>query len=171
MIQVPPQVVRGWHVHPPRIATDADIAMLEAAFGGRLPTSYVAFVQSQGFVNFGYDPQQTRVFTYSRSTGAQRELRQGYVGFLAVPERALQTWRTFTDKSDPDAEDLPLIPDGFFPAGNDLAQGLILIELSTGKIWYWPESAWRWGTEDNLHLGFVADDFDDFINGLRPDVT
>ena len=37
-----------------------------------------------------------------------------------------------------------------------------------GRIWYWPFNEWAWGTEDNTWLGFVADDFRDFINGLRP---
>jgi hypothetical protein len=128
-------------------------------------------VKTFGFVKFGYDSNDTRIVTVIHEGEGQREITQATIGFLVSPERAIQTWETFTDKSDPDAEDLPLIPDGFFPAANDNGQGLVLIELQTGRIWYWRESAWRWGTEDNTRLGFVANDFDAFINALRPEVA
>ncbi|HEY9024533.1 MAG TPA: SMI1/KNR4 family protein [Burkholderiaceae bacterium] len=171
MIQVSDDVKQGWLVYPPRKASDADLLALEATFGARLPAQYADFVKHYGFVKFGYDANDTRVFTFVYEGEGQRELRQATAGFLVPPDRAVQTWTTFTDKSDPDSEESPLIPDGYFPAGNDNGQGLILIELATGKIWYWRESAWRWGTEDNTRLGFVADDFDGFINALRPETA
>jgi hypothetical protein len=156
---------------PAKQATDADILQLEAIFGATLPRPYVDFVKPQGFVKFGYDAHDTRLFTVVYDGGGRRELRQATMGFLVSAERAIQTWTTFTDRSDPDSEELPLIPDGYFPAGNDNGQGLNLIELATGRIWHWRESAWRWGTEDNQQLGFVAEDFDAFIDGLRPEVA
>ena len=171
MIQVSDDIKQGWLHFPPRKATEAEIRLLEARFGASLPRQYVDFVKTYGFVKFGYDANDTRIVTVMHEGEGQRELSQATIGFLVPPERAIQTWTTFTDKSDPDAEDLPLIPDGYFPAANDNGQGLVLIELQTGRIWYWRESAWRWGTEDNTRLGFVAQDFDGFINALRPEVA
>ena len=171
MIQVPDDVKQGWLRSPPKKATDADIFKLEATFGAKLPGQYVDFVKQYGFVKFGYDANDTRIFTVVYEGDGQRELRQATAAFLVSPERAVQTLENFTDKSDPDSEELPLIPDGYFPAGNDNGQGLVLVELATGKVWYWRESAWRWGTEDNTRLGFVADDFDGFINALRPEIA
>lgn len=89
------------------------------------------------------------------------EIRQGWLHY--PPKKA--------SAKDIRLGDLPLIPDGFLPAANDNGQGLVLIELQTGKVWYWRESAWRWGTEDNTRLAFVADDFDGFINALRPELS
>jgi hypothetical protein len=171
MIQVSDDVERGWLNHSPKKATDADILELEARVGAQLPRQYVDFVKTYGFVKFGYDAHDTRIFTVVHEGDDQREPRQATMGFLVSPERALRTWVAFTDKSAPDSEESPLIPDGYFPAGNDNGQGLVLIELATGAIWHWRASAWRWGTEDNTRLGFVAKDFDEFINGLRPEAT
>ena len=170
MIRVPDGVEQAWLRDSPAKATDADIAMLEATFGVRMPRQYVDFVKQHGFVKFGLDANDTRIFTVVHEREGLRELRQATAGFLVSPDRAVQTFENFTDKSDPESEELPLIPDGYFPAGNDNGQGLILIELASGKVWFWRESAWRWGTEDNTRLGFVADDFDGFINALRPEI-
>jgi hypothetical protein len=169
MIQVPDHVRQGWLAFGPRKASDSDIRLLEARLGAPLPRSYVEFVQTCGFVRFGFDMHDTRMFTVTDDADGRRGLRQATMGFLVSPERALQTWTAFTDRSDPESEVSPLIPDGYFPAGNDSGQGLLLIELATGRIWHWRESAWRWGTEDNTRLGFVAEDFEAFFNGLRPE--
>ena len=66
-------------------------------------------------------------------------------------------------------EGLPMIPRNVFPIANGYGQELVSIELepSPGRIWYWPERQDPWGTGDNTQLGYAADDFYVFINGLR----
>ncbi len=74
MIQVPDDVKQGWLRSPSKKATDADIFKLEATFGAKLPGQYVDFVKQYGFVRFGYDANDTRIFTVVYERDGQREL-------------------------------------------------------------------------------------------------
>jgi hypothetical protein len=60
-------------------------------------------------------------------------------------------------------------PGTYFAIGGTPGQDQILMELSPtpGRIWFWPERKDAWGTGDNTELGFVADSFTAFIEGLR----
>ncbi len=66
---------------------------------------------------------------------------------------------------------MPAFPADYLPVGNSAGQSQILLELrpASGRVWYWRESEWRWGTGDKIELGFVANNFYDVINNLQPD--
>ena len=169
MINVTPALEQAWHEFGKLTATPQDIALIEARLNAKLPLAYADFVQHYGFVVFGYDKDRTCMFDYAYDKVGQREVRRNEASFLYPTEDALKVYRNMTDDSNVADETLPSIPRGFFTFCSDPGQGKLLIELATGKIWYWPESDSRWGTEDNTALGFVADDFEAFINGLMPD--
>ncbi|MCE2970100.1 MAG: SMI1/KNR4 family protein [Burkholderiales bacterium] len=65
----------------------------------------------------------------------------------------------------------PRFPSNYLKIANSAGQDAILLELGgdhLGRVWYWPENADAWGRGTNTMLGFVAENFYDFINRLRP---
>jgi SMI1 / KNR4 family (SUKH-1) len=60
----------------------------------------------------------------------------------------------------------PMIPAGMFPFSTDSAGNWLLFkgdDPQRGSVWIWIWSDDIWGEGDNIWIGFVADDFDDFL--------
>ena len=169
MFQIPESMQEYWNSHPEPKATAADIARIEAAIGSALPAPYVEFVTQFGFVVFDDVPEMRCLFDYTVTFPDRQEIREGDIGFLHEPDRLLMAYENLTTSEFEDDEQSPSFPPNFLPVGNDAGQGQILLELGeqAGRVWYWPEREWAWGTQDNTWLGFVSEDFYQFINGLR----
>lgn len=168
---ITPAVLQAWHIKNEPKACQADIEMMERELAIKLPQAYVEFVMTYGFVIFGQDPDRRRYFDSVYTGNGQSVVRRGNIAFLDNPTDVIQGYRILTSTDDPDDETLPAFPNEYIPVGNDAGQGQILLEMSPqhGRVWYWKEKEWRWGTEDNTEFGFVANDFYDFINNLQPD--
>ncbi len=170
MFQIPETMQSFWKQQGYQKATTADIARIEAKIGSSLPATYVEFVKRFGFVVFDEDiPEMRCLFDYTVTFPDRKEVRQGDIRFLFEPDDVIKIHHICTRAQSEDDEDFPKFPANFLPLGSDAGQGVILLELGDhpGRIWYWPEKEWAWGTQDNTWLGFVADDFQAFINGLR----
>jgi hypothetical protein len=170
MFQIPEAMLSHWTQRGYPKATAADIARLEARFGS-LPAPYVEFVTRIGFVVFDDVPGMRWRFDYTLTFPDRKEIRQGDIAFLLKPDKLIKAYDICTTKQTEEEEDegFPKFPANFLPVGSDAGQGAILLELGEhpGRVWYWPENEWAWGMEDNTWLGFVAEDFQAFINGLR----
>lgn len=73
--------------------------------------------------------------------------------------------------ADPDNETgEPFFPPNMLCFAGNAGTDQLLLELGTAtpRVWFWKDSNDAFGQNDNRHLGFVADTFDDFINTLRP---
>jgi len=152
-------------------ATKTDIAQVEAALAIKLPSDYVAFVSSYGFVEFGRDePERRCLFSYVIDENGQRVTRQREISFLFSANKLAPRYRYMTTTDDPEDENRPAIPPGYLPVGSDAGHSAILLDIAAnpGQVWFWPFNDDRWGLGDNVALGFVADNFEDFINSLRP---
>lgn len=170
MYNLTSDIINSWESDNRSVALKSDIEQIESALNLKLPVPYIEFVMTYGFVIFGNDNENTSVFNYKYTDGQQHNTLQQEVAFLSTADLVIKAHRILTDSSDPDDHSLPSFPKSFIPVGNDLGQGKILIESAPhhGRVWYWPESESRWGSEGNHQLGFIADDFYDFINGLQP---
>ncbi|MBL8472114.1 MAG: SMI1/KNR4 family protein [Rhodocyclaceae bacterium] len=171
MFKLPPGMIDTWRAMGKPIASPADIARLESELGTRLPAPYVEFVGRYGFVVFGGDAERRAVFSYVIDQPGQREAREDVVRYMFNPDMLMTIYRYMISTDEPDDESRPMIPRAYLPVASDAGHGRILLELEgrPGRVWYWPERDSRWGTEDNTQLGYVAENFEDFINGLRPD--
>lgn len=159
-----------WASHPEPKATTADIARIEAEIGSTLPVSYIEFVTRIGFVIFGEDAEERNHFDYTITFPDRQEIREGDISFLEEPDRLITGYRVLTTSEIEDDEQFPKFPANYLPIGNSAGQDQILLEMGehAGRVWFWPYNDWAWGTEDNTRLGFVAEDFYEFINKLRP---
>lgn len=170
-----PGMLDAWRAAGKPPATPADVQTLERGLGIVLPPAYVDFIRQFGFVSFGDDAERRWRFDCRYPQGGQVVVRPGHIAFLPRADQVVKAHRILTSTLDPDDRSLPAFPAHFLPVGNDLGQGAVLLELGgaagqvAGRVWYWAEREWRWGTEDNTELGFVAEDFYAFINGLLPD--
>lgn len=171
MFDITPGMAQAWRDLPRPRATQADIAALESALGVQLPRGYVDFVSQHGFVAFGRDPEGRCMFRYTGEDHGRRETRQGDIPFLFQPERLLQIHRYMTSTELPDDETRPMIPPGYLPVASDAGHGCILLDVAAhpGQVWSWRDSPARRGADDNVAIGFVADDFAAFINHLSSD--
>jgi len=170
MFNVTPGMEQAWRDLPKPKATAADIAQIESVLGIRLPASYVEFVTRYGFVVFGRDPEDRSMFRYVIDAGGQKETRQGDIRALFRPDKLLLAHRNMTTAESPDDKTRPMIPPGYLPIASDAGQGAILLDVAMrpGQVWYWRDNPVRWGLDDNTVIGFVAEDFEAFINGLLP---
>jgi len=170
MFNVTPGMEQAWRDLPKPKATAADIARIESVLGIKLSASYVEFVTRYGFVVFGRDPEDRSMFRYTIDAGGQKETRQGDIRALFRPDKLLLAHRNMTTAESPDDETRPMIPPGYLPIASDAGQGAILLDVAghPGQVWYWRENPVRWGLDDNTVVGFVAEDFEAFINGLLP---
>lgn len=168
MFRIPNAVEAYWSQQDYHRPTAVDIARLADLIGAPLPLSYVDFITRYGFVSFDDIPGMQRRFDYfvfpSDGEVGRREIR-----FLLEPCRIMKAHEICTRAQSDDDEDFPKFPAKFLPVGNDAGQGLILIEFGEypGRIWFWRENEWAWGMGDNTWLGFVANDFQDFIDRLQ----
>jgi hypothetical protein len=171
MFQITPGMLQSWAAMNEPKASAADVALLQSLAGGPLSAAYVEFITRYGFVVFGRDPERRWLFTYVVDQGGQREVRQRGISYLYEPDKVAKIHRFMTTTDDPDDESRPQLPEGYLPIGSDSGHGRILLDVraNPGHVLYQPETDWRWGTEDNTWLGRVADNFYDFVNGLRPD--
>lgn len=171
MFKLSPDMIEGFRLDPQPRATAADLALVEAGIGCALPAPYKEFVTQQGFVVFGNDQRRLCLFDCRYDQAGQTVVRRGDIAFLHDPRNVLKAWRNFTAPPASEDDSMPAFPAEYLPVGNSAGQSQILLELSPtpGRVWYWRESEWRWGTGENTALGFVADDFYDFINNLQPD--
>lgn len=169
---VPKTVLDAWEASGKPIASRDDIDRMEQQLGVKLPSAYVDFVMTYGFVCFDRDKDDVCNFLYRKELDSSSPAEYGRIRFLKNPEYVIMAYNIMTSTEDPDDPTLPAFPKEYIPVGGDDGQGLILLEISPehGRVWYWSEEKmeWRWGTEGNTKLGFVADNFYDFINNLLP---
>jgi len=169
MFQIPETMQSHWIKRDKPRATTADIMRIESAIYSSLTLPYVEFVTQFGFVVFDDVPGMRCHFDYLITFPNRKEIREGNIGFFLEPEKLVKAYEILTTTEFDDDEDFPKFPRNYLPVGNDVGTGQILLELGehAGRVWYWPYNDWAWGTEDNTWLGFVAEDFYDFINRLR----
>ncbi len=147
-------------------ATSVDIEKIEAELDITLPVPYVEFITQYGFVSFDEDCDG---LDYSIIFPDRQEIHQGDITFLMRADDLVIGYRNLMIDSVEDG--LPTFPKNYLSIGNDEGQGQILLKMDgedTGSVWYWPFNEWAWGIETNTWLGFVAKDFYEFINKLRP---
>jgi len=171
MFNITDNMVQAWREMGDPLATTADISFIEHSLDIKLPADYEAFVRQYGFVHFGRDePERRCLFSYAIEASGQRVTRQREVRFMHKPAKLVPRYRYLTTADDPDDETRPSIPQGYLPVAGDAAYGAVLLDISAhpGQVWFWPYSDDRWGLGHNVALGFVADNFEDFINSLRP---
>ncbi|MEP6501812.1 MAG: SMI1/KNR4 family protein [Betaproteobacteria bacterium] len=172
MFKITPRMAQAWRDLPSPRATPADVTLVEGSLGIRLPPAYAAFITQHGFVVFGRDPEGRCVFSYVIDDGVREVTREADITFLFELEKLMRVYRYMISTDFPEDETRPMIPPGYLTIGHDSGQGTLLLDVAAnpGRVYYWPESEWRWGTEDNVALGYVAENFEDFINSLRPDL-
>ena len=170
MFKIPEIMQNYWKKQAEPKASALDIFRIESTIGLKLPIAYVEFITQFGFVVFDDIQGMRCLFDYIISLPDRKEVREGDIGFILETERLLSAYETLTRKQFEFDDEFPKFPAHYLPIGNDAGQGKILLELGehAGRVWYWPFNEWAWGTEDNTWLGFVADNFYDFINRLRP---
>jgi len=152
----------------PKASTE-EIKRIEVEFNIALPVPYIEFITQFGFVLFGRDAEKKKNFEYSIIYPDRQEIHQGDIAFLRQTSRVISCYHNMTQELIEDG--LPAIPKNYLPVGSDAGQGQILLKMDgedAGSVWYWPYNEWAWGTETNAWLGFVAKDFYEFINKLRP---
>jgi hypothetical protein len=170
MFQIPHSMLAYWNGDNKPKASAADIARIEQAIGAALPAPYVEFVTEFGFVVFGRDREQRYHFDYLVTLPDRKEVREGNIRFLHPADGLLMAYDNLTTAEFEGDEQTPCFPSTYLPVGNDAGQGQILLEIGeqAGRVWYWPYNEWAWGTRTNTWLGFVAGNFYEFINKLRP---
>jgi hypothetical protein len=160
-----------WNASGELKTTASDISKIEAAIGSKLAQPFVDFVTEFDCIVFQPGVIGMRcMFYYTVQFYDRKEIRESNIAFFHNADDIIQAWKIVTQYED-EEEGLPQFPANYLPVGNDSGQGLILLELGehAGRVWYWEEKADAWGTGDNAEpLGFVAEDFYEFINGLRP---
>lgn len=165
-MRIPPTTLEWWGSMGFEPASEADIARVEAALGLTLPDDYKAFLKAHGFVEWDIDIPDS--FDYRFGPDHQPTVKNdGCISHLwpaAHLERMAADVRTGAAGSPP-----LFYPNTHFPIGGTPGQDQILMELTPkqGRIWFWPEREDHWGQGDNTELGFVAETFTDFIEGLR----
>lgn len=166
MFQITESMQIYWKKTDEPKATAFDTALIETELSIILPVPYVEFITQYGFVFFDEDCDG---FDYSIIFPDLNEIYQGNISYLKGPNHLVIGYRNSTINSVDDG--LPAFPKNYFPIGNDEGQGQVLLKMDgedTGSVWYWPYNEWAWGAETNTWLGFVAKDFYEFINKLRP---
>ena len=107
-------------------------------------------------------------FDYYYHFNDRKEIHRGDIICMLDPDILIRAYNIMHEDSP--EENLPMIPPGYLAVAADAGQGRILLQIEdtqVGSVWYWYYSEWAWGVEENTKLGFVADDFYDFINHLK----
>ena len=171
MFNVTGGMLQAWKKWDKPLATPADIANIESSLGIQLPAEYVDFVTRFGYVLFGRDvPERRSRFSDVIDVDGKSVTRHRDVRFMHQPDKIVPRYRYMTTTDDTDDETRPSIASGFLPVAGDASYGEVLLDIAAnpGQVWFWPENPDRWGLGDNVALGFVARNFTDFINSLRP---
>lgn len=157
----PRETLEYWRKIGATLATDTDIALLEAHLGGKAPTSYVEFMKTYGSVQFDFEISSR--FEYFYNYPGRTEVRSEAISFIKSPKKAMQYYDGL--QNDPEVH----LPKYLLPFAMDYGQGELLIEFgqTTERIFYWDFDAHDWES-GNTRLGFVSDTMYDFINNLMP---
>jgi len=170
MFNIPRAMLDYWAKKAEPKATTADIAMVETATGGKLARPYVEFVTEFGFVVFDDVPGMRYKFDYALRYADRMEVRTGDIGYMLNPSALVRAYHRGTQVDDP-GEGLPCYPPDYLVVAGSAGQDSVLLQIHgdhPGRVWYWPENEDAWGRGTNVALGFVAENFYDFINRLRP---
>lgn len=158
--QIPPETLAYWQRTGMEPVSDADIALLEQRLGGKAPASYADFMKTYGSVEFAFRIKNG--FDYVYRMDDRTEQRSEAISFIKSPEQALKYYDGL--RKDPKIN----MPEHLLPFAMDYGQGELLIEFGqpTERVYYWSFDNHDWET-GTTRLGFVADSFTDFINGLK----
>lgn len=166
MFLIPQETLDFWAKEDEPKATAVDVRYIEDYLRGTLPAPYVEFITTYGYVEF---PENRDGFEYTVDYGSQVVRKAAGISILFDAHSVVEAHGNMTDPNGPAEEGIPAYPQKYLPIGVNAGQSEILLELGgiTGRIWFWQENEWPWGQEGNTHLGFIADNMYDFINGLR----
>jgi hypothetical protein len=170
MFNLPQVMLDYWTRKSKPKATTADIAVVEAAIGAELALPYVEFVTQFGFVLFSSVPGMRNEFDYALRYPDRMEVQSGDIAYMLDPQMLVRAYNHDT-KLDVPEEGLPCYPPDYLVVAGSAGQDSVLLQIHgdhPGRVWYWPENEDAWGRGTNTVLGFVAENFYDFINRLRP---
>ncbi len=164
-MKIPAATLEFWAEAGFSPATRDEVARVAELMGRTPPADYQEFLLSHGFVEWDIDIPDT--FQWRLRGEGQDVVKSSSVTHLE-PVRKMESYLRHGRVDDP-SRGLPQFPAEFFPIAGTAGQDAILMELAPehGRIWYWPEREDPWGTGDNTELGFVAESFTAFIEGLR----
>jgi len=164
MLVLPPDIQALAEREPVDRASEADLAMLRGLTALDVRQSYREFISTWGYIRF--DPLDDPCeFTYAyREPGMATDLRSSISMFMPA-DKVAQYYHGLVLDVD---EDLPKFPAHMLPICFTPGQSHVLLECGgdTDRVWFWEfrGNAWREGAPS---LGFVAETFQDFLNGLR----
>lgn len=171
MFKIPEAMLNYWQTKNKPKATTTDIQFIESSLRIKLPVPYVEFVAQYGFVLFQSGVSGIcDAFDYTITYPDRIEVHEGDIAYILSADRVVLSYNIATDPNYGE-EWSPCFPRNYLPIASDAGQGKILLELGgeySGRVWYWTEKQWPWGEEDNTWLGFVAENFYEFINNLHP---
>ncbi len=165
-IVLPPETLKDWEAFGQPPATEDELAALAGLAGTPLPEDYIAFISAHGFAQWDMDLPSW--FTYRLEEAGGVVDRSACLTHLRGVKRIEQGLK-FGFADDP-ANGLPIAPPHIFPFAGTGGSDVILLDKVDGGIWFWPEDRQGpWGSGDNTELGFIAANFTDFINTLKPE--
>jgi hypothetical protein len=150
-----------------------DLALIEARNGQPFPAQYRDIAAKFGMPYF--DNSKVAEIEWQRHDGSapsaeEREDMDPLIGVSTFDD--VDGIATTTDLIHTyAAKGRPMVPRGMFPFSTDSAGNYLLFKGNDPQkgsvwVWYWTDDVW--GQGDNVWIGFVADDFDDFLfNRLR----
>ena len=133
------------------------LSCLEKYWGFKLPKEYRDFLLK---VNGGF-PKERSEFCFKDSN--EGSVLAAFLGITPQPHNDLLDYlRVYTTR----------IPNNMFPIGYDTFGNLILLSVKgqdRGKIYFWDheQEAQDGATPDYSNLSLIADNFDEFLNGLK----
>jgi len=170
MFNISEAMLKYWSGRSWTRATRTEIEAIEATVGAKLAAPYVEFLFEFGCVGFESVPGMRNQFDYALRYPDRMEVRTGDIGYMLDPSRLVRAYNHDT-KIDLPEEGLPCYPPDYLVVAGSAGQDSVLLEIfgdRPGRVWYWPENEDAWGRGTNVALGFVAENFYDFINRLRP---
>lgn len=170
MFKIPQIMLDYWARKAKPKATATDIVMIEAAVGAKLALPYVEFVTQFGFVLFSVVPGMRNVFDHALRYPDRMEVQTGDIRYMFDASMLVRAYSQNT-KLDLPEEGLPCYPPDYLAVAGSAGQDRVLLQIfgdHPGRVWYWPENEDAWGRGTNVALGFVAENFYDFINRLQP---
>lgn len=165
-MQTPSQTLTWWASKGLTGANADEIERAKAAIGPLVPYDYLEFLQTYGFVEWDLDIPDS--FEYRLLSYPHQVINKAASITHLWPARHIE--RMAADVRTAENDSLPLYyPNTHFPIGGTGGQAQIVLELepAPGRIWFWPEREDERGSGDNTELGFVADNFTNFVEGLR----
>lgn len=156
MITLPPLLKSYLANHPKPVIPSHAVDRAETELDFKLAREYREFVESYGCIQFGQSDEVECAFEYSASIGTKRQA----ISFLHDIETLPLIHKNMTT-------DDPSYPAEFVCVGSDAGQGCVLLEISSGRVFYWPENDSRWGESGNDQIYLVAENFAEFISALK----